>query len=209
MSAQALSGHAPLPRKAPSVAGGRRMLALIAGLLTLPFVLAAAMWQFGWQPGRSSHHGELLAGAGLPLRTVLEDQLQPLGHPPAAAPLLGHWLLALAVPAECESACLAQLDLARRVQVSLNKDMVRLKRALIGPRLNDADAIAAALQRWPDLRVARLAAAAWPDLQAADGRPHLVLIDPQGRLVLRYAAEPDARLMRRDLERLLKYSWLG
>jgi hypothetical protein len=209
MSTQALASHGPLKRPAPAVAAGRRMLCLIAGLLALPFVVAALMWQFGWQPGRTGHHGELLAGAGMPARMLQEGQLQALGPGQAAAPLLGHWLLALAVPAECDAACMAQLDLARRVQVSLNKDMVRLKRAVVGPQLHDAGAIGVALQRWPDLRVARLAAAAWPGLQSADGLPHLVLIDPQGRLVLRYPAAPDARLMRRDLERLLKYSWLG
>ena len=199
---------------------GRRTLALIAGLLALPFVVATLLWHFGWQPARQANHGELLVRSDQMALTLHEADLQKI--PPnatlgttsapsgtSAAPMLGHWLLALAVPAECTAECLEQLDLARRVQVSLNKEMKRLQRGLIGPQLNEAAALAAIRARWPDLMIARPAAPAWSALLSPDGAPHLFLIDPQGRLVLRYPAPPDAKGVRRDLERLLKYSWLG
>lgn len=196
------------------------MLALIAGLLALPFIIAFLLWHFGWQPGRAGNHGQLLAGANLPVLQLQENHFQkistdatfsPAGAEKGLAPdtMLGHWLLALAVPAECDADCLAQLQLARQVQVSLNKEMTRLKRGLIGPQLKDLAALKAAQQRWPDLRIARLDGAAWPTLRSADGAPHLYLIDPRGQLVLRYPAAPDPKGVRRDLERLLKYSWLG
>lgn len=123
--------------------------------------------------------------------------------------MLGHWLLALVVPAQCTADCLAQLHLARQVQVSLNKDMARLRRALIGPQLGDPARLAELQRRWPDLLIAQPTAAGWQPLGAGANAPQLVLIDPQGVLVLRYPPSPDARGLRRDVERLLKYSWLG
>jgi hypothetical protein len=128
---------------------------------------------------------------------------------PAETAILGHWLLALVVPDQCTADCLAQLHLARQVQVSLNKDMARLRRALIGPRLDDPAVLAEAQKRWPDLLIARPSATGWQTLGADVSAPQLVLIDPQGVLVLRYPPRPDARGLRRDVERLLKYSWLG
>lgn len=246
---------------------GHRVVAMIAGLLALPFVVATLLWVSGWQPLRQFNHGELLATADRPLLQLHENDLvrwpdeesahrspadagppspgdarrlpdrgalqsshgdslrSPQGGslqsqknpgnaalaangPPDKA-LLGHWLLALVVPGQCTADCLTQLHLARQVQVSLNKDMARLRRALIGPRLDDRAALAAAQQRWPDLLIARPTAAGWQTLGAGASAPQLVLIDPQGRLVLRYPPTPDPRGLRRDVERLLKYSWLG
>lgn len=128
---------------------------------------------------------------------------------PAETAILGHWLLALVVPEQCTADCLAQLHLARQVQVSLNKDMARLRRALIGPQLDDPAVLTEAMRRWPDLLIARPTATGWQTLGAGAAAPQLVLIDPQGVLVLRYPPTPDARGLRRDVERLLRYSWLG
>lgn len=217
----------PLTCPTPPRANGHRVVALIAGLLALPFVVATLLWVTGWQPLRQLNHGELLATADRPLLQLHENDLVRWPHgdslrsqknpgnaalaasgPPDTA-LLGHWLLALVVPGQCTADCLTQLHLARQVQVSLNKDMARLRRALIGPRLDDRDTLAAAQQRWPDLLIARPTTAGWQTLGAGASAPQLVLIDPQGVLVLRYPPTPDARGLRRDVERLLKYSWLG
>ena len=192
---------------------GRRMLALIGGLLCLPFLIATLLWHFGWTSARQINHGELLATADRPTLQLLESDLQKilpdatLGT--AGSTVFGHWTLALAVPRECLTNCLDQLQLARQVQVSLNKDMSRLRRALIGPQLRDTAVLGTIQQRWPDLIVARAVGGSWPTLAGTSPAPHLVLIDPQGRLVLRYSATPDPKGVRRDVERLLKYSWLG
>jgi len=194
---------------------GHRTLLLIVGLLAMPFVIATLLWFFGWQPGRQINHGELLASADRPALLLREGDLQKISAnaalhlPEGQSAMLGHWTLALVVPVECDQACVDQLQLARQVQVSLNKDMARLKRALIGPQLHDAAALAVTQQRWPDLRIARANPAGWQTLRSADTAPHLVLIDPQGQLVLRYGATPDPKGLRRDVERLLKFSWLG
>lgn len=212
---------APPLTRAPN---GRRVVLLIATLLALPFLAAALLWQSGWQPGRGINHGELLVSAGRPILQLSENQLQRVDDGntdglqkiagnatlPSDRPVLGHWLLALAVPAECGTACVDQLQLGGQVQRSLNKNMARLRRALLGPRLDDPATLAALAGRWPGLVMARTDAAAWQTLGGARiAAPQLLVIDPQGRLVLRYSPAPDPRGLRRDLERLLKYSWLG
>ena len=208
---------------------GRRVVARVAALSSLPFVLATLLWHLGWQPGRAINHGELLATADRPLRQLQESDLAKWIAPPAplppqkisgnatlpvagpaTKPVFGHWLLAVAVPAECTQPCLDQLHLARQVQVSLNKNMARLQRALIGPQLADNATLAAVQSRWPDLLIAQANATGWQTLGGdALDQPQLLLIDPQGVLVLRYAPTPDPKGLRRDVERLLKYSWLG
>ncbi len=40
---------------------GNRTLALVLGLLLLPFVVAASLYAVGWHPERSGNHGELLS----------------------------------------------------------------------------------------------------------------------------------------------------
>ena len=193
----------------PSRAAGRRMLALIAGLLALPFVLATLLWWSGWTPERQINHGELLLSESLPVRQIAPADLHDLRA--GGRPLLdGRWTLTLAVPAECGIDRVTRLQLARQVQVSLNKDMVRLSRGLLGPQLRDAATLAGIAERWPDLAIARAGDAAWQTLGGERiAGPQLLLIDPQGRLVLRYGPAPDPKGVRRDVERLLKYSWNG
>ena len=148
-------------------------------------------------------------GGASPLEGASEASRGASPHAAPGHPTLfdGRWMLALAVPGECGADCVAQLALARQVQVSLNKDMVRLARGLVGPQLHDTTAHAA---RWPDLAIGHADDVAWRTLGGERiTAPQLFLIDPQGRLVLRYTAAPDPKGVRRDVERLLKYSWNG
>jgi hypothetical protein len=202
MSAMALE-------RAPDRHAGRRTFALVAALLCLPFVVATVLWMIGWRPATQINHGELLLSEALPVRQISPADLEDLRG--GARPLLdGRWSLALAVPAECGIDCVTRLQLARQVQVSLNKDMVRLSRGLLGPQLRDAATLDGIAGRWPDLAIARVGDAAWQTLGGARiVGPQLLLIDPQGRLVLRYGTSPDPKGVRRDVERLLKYSWNG
>lgn len=184
---------------------GRRTLFLIVGLLALPFVLATLLWTFDWQPARRINHGELLPLSETSTVLKPSDLLPAGGH----SPWLGHWTLAVAVPKHCDADCLSQLRLARQIQVSLNRDMRRLRRALIGAPEADLSSFAEAARQWPDLGISRLSAPAWPQLAVADGPPRLYVIDPQGRPILRYPPLANPVGVRRDLERLLKYSWEG
>lgn len=105
----------------------------------------------------------------------------PVPAPPGSG-WQGKWSLALLQEAPCDAACAARLDELRRLRLSLARDAERTQVIPLRSR-------PAALHGLPDGSV--------------------VLVDPNGLAMLRYAPGADARGIRADLERLLKYSWTG
>jgi hypothetical protein len=93
----------------------------------------------------------------------------------------GRWSLLLLGEGDCDTPCAMRLDELRRVRVSLAKEMHRTQH----------------------LRAA--APAPLADLPAGT----VVIVDPDGRAMMRYAPNAEAKGVRADLERLLKYSWTG
>ena len=176
-------------RPPPQVTTGHRTLALVVGLLMLPFILGAGLYISGWQPTHPGNHGELLQPP-LPVGPAL----------PTAA--TGKWLLILAPDGPCDAACTNCLDAMRRIQVSLNKEMGRLRRLVVTPDPADP-ALAAAQNAQPDLLLT-CHSAPWPD-----GGPALYVADPEGNLILRYGPTAAAKDIRTDLDRLLKFAWAG
>jgi hypothetical protein len=190
---------APLPARR----NGLLMLALIVALLALPFVVASALYFGGWKPGRGVQHGRLLE----PPAMLPADGLRtPAGAPLATAELYGKWLLVLSIDGPCAAACAERIDELRRIQVSLNKDMGRLRRLVLSPQPEEA-ALAAVRARQPDL-LALQAPAGWLG-DRTDAAYRLHIVDPQGRRVIEYPPEVGARELRADLERLLKFAWNG
>jgi len=171
-----------------------RTLLLLVGLLVSPFVVASALYWSGWQPG-GAPRGQLL---------------QPPRPLPATFPALadGRWLLVVAGAGPCAEQCEQLLDESRRIQVALYKQMPRLSRLWLG---DVAIATEARLhQRQPDLATMP-ASTSMPEVRQAfelnvGHRPYLIyLMDPQGRLVLRYQADAPPGDILKDLQRLLRY----
>jgi hypothetical protein len=186
MTAMTLS---PPPRR-----NGLPMLLLVVSLLALPFVIAAGLYFIGWQPARTTNHGHLhsppppLPPGGL---RSADGQALP------TAELGGKWLLVLSGSGPCDAACAARIDEMRRIQVSLNKEMARLRRVVLTDHAGDAE-LTAARQRQPDLP---------GSAPGAGYRLHVV--DPQGRLIMDYPVDVAAKGVRADLDRLLKFAWTG
>jgi len=93
----------------------------------------------------------------------------------------GRWSLVLIGDAPCDDACAARMDELRRVRVSLAKEMQRTQ----------------TLRSGAPLPLTGLPAGT------------VIIVDPDGRAMMRYAPDAEAKAMRADLERLLKYSWIG
>lgn len=130
-----------------------------------------------------------LAGSGLyfagwrPGSTVNHGQLiSPLVALPDAEAWRGKWSLALIHAEPCSPDCLARLDELGRLRLSLAKEAERTRIVSLGKRSEIFRAL-------------------------PDGS--IVLVDPRGLAVMHYGPGADARGMRADLERLLKYSWSG
>lgn len=183
------------------------MLALIVGIFALPFAVAAGLFAFGWQPARTANQGELIRP---PLPLPPDGLTRVDGSSLPTAELHGRWWLLLAPGGPCAADCLARATDMRRVHVALDKDMARLKRMLLAAdsAAGDGGALAALRRTQPDLVVAR-ADRRWQRALGAAAGPTLYLIDPQGRLVMRYAAQSDAASVRADLGRLLRHGGAG
>jgi cytochrome oxidase Cu insertion factor (SCO1/SenC/PrrC family) len=190
---------------------GRRMMLLVTGLLVLPFIVAFGLYWFEWRPAKLANHGELIQ----PPQALPEAGLTLVdGRSLQTAELRRKWTLVMVAPSPCASACLQDLHQIRQVQVALNKEMVRLRRVLLGSSVADlrTDPALAEIQRsYPDLIIAAPTAdetgVIWTTLAGAGYR--FYVIDPLGNVMMRYPEKPEMQGMLRDLERLLKYSWVG
>lgn len=190
----------------------RRAILLVSALLVMPFALAFGLYWFEWRPAKLGNHGELIQ----PPQALPETGLQYAdGRTLPIVEMRGKWSLVLISKGPCDTVCQGHLQQMRQVQVSLNKEMGRLRRVLIGESVSAlaADtALTEIRQSYPDLTIAAPESGkdgdAWRS--ALDGTSHrFYVIDPLGNVMMRYTDKPDMQGMRKDLERLLKYSWVG
>lgn len=180
----------------------RYTLPLLLATFVLPFLVGTGLFWSGWRPEKFGNHGELIQ----PPRPMPESGLlRTDGQPLPSANLRGKWLLVLSVEGSCAAPCLESLQQMTRVHRALNKEQDRLRRVLItserGPVPTGAN---------PDLITATLdaqARAAW--INAFAGAEHgLFITDPMGNVIMRYPEPTATRGVLKDLERLLKYSWI-
>lgn len=187
---------------------GRRLLLLLVALFALPLLIVVAMYKFDWQPGGASH-GQLIS----PPQPLHSPELQTLqGKQFGAEQWKGKWSLVYVARHGCDAACVAQLHDLRQIHVSLNKEIGRVQRVLLimsdgkGPRLAEIQG------QYPDLAILvtgpeaeRLTA----QFDAAVPAANVYLVDPLGNLMMRYPQGYQPKGMRKDLMRLLTYSWVG
>ena len=189
----------------PRKSNGLPMLALVVSLLALPFAIAALLYFVGWQPERTGNRGQL---RNPPVSLPAGGLRMPDGRQLATVELQGKWLLLLNGRGQCAADCVQRIDEMRRIQVSLNKDMGRLRRVVLSDRITDPE-FAAALQRQPDLVLAEAPPRWLPGSDDDDAGYRLHIVDPQGKLIMDYAADIPGKWVRGDLERLLKFAWTG
>ncbi|MFT3850315.1 MAG: hypothetical protein QM739_17065 [Propionivibrio sp.] len=193
-----------LPVSSDGAKPARYTLALLIALFVLPFLAGTALFWSGWRPERSGNHGDLIQ----PPRSLPAAGLTYADGSPADAALRGHWLLVLAVDGACDAACRAALQQMTQVHRALNKEQDRLRRVLIttaaAHTLDDVqptfpDLVATAIT--PDARTT------WMSAFDVSGQT-LFIVDPMGNVIMRYADPTATRGVLKDLERLLKYSWI-
>ncbi len=193
------SATLPIPRRS-----GLPMLALVVSLLAMPFAIAAGLYFGGWKPARTIQHGQLHSP---PLALPAGGLNRPDGTAMPTAELHGKWLLIIAVNEPCTAQCQQRIDEMRRIQVSLYKEMGRLRRVVLS-ELNSDPGLAAAAGEQPDL-LYLTAPAGWLGGNNTAAAYRLHVVDPLGRRVMDYPAEVSAREVRADLDRLLKFAWTG
>jgi hypothetical protein len=125
--------------------------------------------------------GGLFAFDWRPARTVNHGRLLTPPVPVGAAVEPGRWSLLLVGEGDCAADCLARLDELRRVRTSLAKEMHRTRHLRAAP----------------------------PPAFSTAPTGTVLIVDPQGNAMLEFPPGAEGRGIRADLERLLKYSWIG
>ena len=161
------------------------MLLLLASVFVLPFVIGSALFWSGWRPAIPRNHGELI---------------QPPRVLPSSEALRGKWLLIVPARDGCTQSCQDTLRRLQRAHAALGKDQGRVQRVVIG---------ATPIQPAQGLTIISptVDEAAWR-YALDDFASAAFVADPFGNVMMRYGEPIDARSVLRDMERLLKYSWV-
>lgn len=185
----------------------RNKLLLVLGLFAIP-IIASYLAYYVWKPqGGVVNYGELIT----PVQPTGDITLARLdGTPVAGKTLRGHWLLAYASGGACDAQCEKSLYAMRQVRLMQNRERDRVQRLwvvtdgaaprpeLLGERFEGTLAV-----RDPQRQLlSRL-----PVKRALED--HIYIIDPLGNIMMRYDPNPDLKRMAKDLERLLRASWVG
>lgn len=168
----------------------RRTLLLLALVCILP-VAASYLAYYVWPPRDTVNYGELIEPV------AIAGDLSDAG-------VRGRWALVFASSGPCAEACRQALYYMRQVRLAQGEHMHRVGRLWL--RAQPDPPAAALLAEHEGLIVV---AAARERLGELPGLDRVMLLDPAGRLMMRYPESPDPQRMIRDLARLLKYSRVG
>ena len=188
---------------------GRKLFMLMVVFFVVPVIVVILMYQFNWKPNGNSL-GELVSPPRLlssPKELtdnqglVLSDQFWRT-----------KWSIVY-VAAECEQACLDKLHDLRQLHVSLYKDIERAQRILI----TNMQDVAKIQQDYPDLiiinkpqaSVLNLAKEFQINAENPMASNRIYLVDSLGYLMMSYPQTTPLADVRKDVSRLLRYSWAG
>lgn len=188
---------------------GRWMVLSMLIFFIAPIIAVIAMYKLDWRPQGASV-GELITPAHLlqvPNTLKASD-----GKSVSTEFLMDKWSMVY-LANKCEIKCKAKLRNMRQIHVSLYKEIPRMQRVLITNQVDVVDI----KQIHPELQILNVDEAAIANLYsqfAATGsaepkEDNLYLIDPRGFLMMRYGPNVDPALIRKDIVRLMKYSWAG
>jgi len=187
---------------------GRMIFLLLAVFFIIPVVVVVLMIKFDWRPAGQSL-GELISPPRL-----IDSTLELKDYKGDVLPKFWNekWNMVY-VAEKCEAVCMAKLHDMRQIHVSTYKDMLRVQRVLITKQSNVDDVLA----NYPDMLVINqptknieaLAAYFNVNEEYALVANRTYLIDPLGHVMMSYQPQMPAADIRKDLTRLLKFSWAG
>lgn len=188
---------------------GRKVFMLMLVFFIVPIIVVILMFKLNWKPSGSSL-GELVT----PPRLLNTPTTLETDDTKVIAPELWKekWSIVY-VAATCEKACLEKLHDMRQLHVSLYKDIERTQRVLI----TTASDISKIKRDYPDLIVINQPVSDVDNLSQqfqingdnVSSGNRLYLVDPLGHLMMSYQPSVPLADVRKDITRLLRYSWAG
>jgi hypothetical protein len=191
-------------------AQSRLKLYLVIAICAAPAIASYYVYYFV-RPDARSNYGALIE----PQRPMPPLHLKTLdGRAFDAATLRGKWVMLMVAGGECPTACTDRLYHLRQVRLTTGKDRDRVTRVWLIP---DAEPLSTMVIREYDgtemLRADPSELERW--LPADAGEPprayadHIYIVDPLGNLMMRFPANADPNITKRDLAKLLRASRIG
>ncbi len=171
------------------------LLAVIA-LFAIPLIAAFLVRSSGWHPSETKNTGTLVE----PPRDIKDIAAStPDGEHFAWKDPQFHWTLVMLPHANCAAKCIERIDEALRMRITLGRNTERLRVAYVGPKQSDDFFnTRAPLTNLSD------PSNALTDYRARDDDSlALVLVDPQGLLMMRYPDGYSAQGLRGDITKII------
>ncbi|HUX89622.1 MAG TPA: SCO family protein [Gallionellaceae bacterium] len=189
----------------------RRTLLIVLVIFVLPVLISSLMYFTEWRPSSTVNHGELI----LPARPIADGAMTTLdGKQVKISDLRDKWTMVYFDSSACPEACMSQIYFMRQVHASQGKNYDRIQRVFMLTDSKSVDELKSKLKDYPDmlvwtgdqLQTAKLTHDFGVDTQSADFQRYIYLLDQQGNLMMRYKPGVEPAGVRKDIERLLKYS---
>jgi len=188
---------------------GRLVFLSMLIFFVTPIVAVIAMYKLDWKP-KGESIGELVTPAKL--LTMDKPILTGEGTVAPANLWKEKWSMVY-VTATCEDACKNKLHIMRQLHVSLYKEIPRMQRVLITTSSN----VAELKQIYPDMLILNQPTVEINAIgnqfniknEQSISANRIYLVDPLGHLMMSYTPTTDPALIRKDITRLMKYSWAG
>lgn len=194
-------------RKATSGKGGGLIVCLLALLFALPVAAAAVLHLSGWRPAATAAHGELVQPP-LPVAHVVLGE--SLGKTVRLGDFRAKWTLLYFGPAECPADCRRSLAIMRQVHIAQGRERERVQRVFVEQGAMPSNWQDTVSRDFPGTTVVTPGNTYGKNVPASwAGGGRIFLIDPLGNRVMDYPATADPGGIRKDVARLLAYSWVG
>ncbi len=190
-------------------ASGRWKLFAILGVCAFPLV-ASYFTYYVIKPQARTNYGDFIDSVAHPIPADLNTTTLD-GKPLGLKALEGKWIMLTVDGGACADACSKKLYDIRQLRVAQGRERDRVERVWL---ITDKVPLETLLIREFDgtlmLRSQADAVAKWLPAEAgATAADHIYLIDPLGRLMMRFPKDRDPNLIKKDLGKLLKASSIG
>jgi hypothetical protein len=188
-----------------SVKRSRLTLILILAFFALPLVVAWILnFKGGFTPTATSNNGTLIQ----PVRPVSAAGLLDRHDVALNADYFqGKWTLLYRHVGDCGDTCHQALYTVRQVRLAQGKNIDRVQRLLLLEGAAMPTWVSEVVEHYPGLTVAR--SAIGKDAEGFGVAGQVYLVDPLGNVMMEYALDANPRGMIKDLERLLRISYVG
>ncbi|MEO8383958.1 MAG: hypothetical protein ABI583_01850 [Betaproteobacteria bacterium] len=191
----------------------RTKLALMMALFALP-TLASFIAFYLLPPTKTSNYGQLISPViNLPQVPLTIADGGDATKNTIELGLRGKWLLVTRDGGVCDEVCEQKLLAMRQSRLIVGRELDRVVRVV----LIDDDEIPSALltQRYQGTVWVKAKSLSWlaklplPPQGTNSNRAAIYAVDPMGNIFMRYALDADAKLIAKDLQRVLKASQIG